>query len=331
MFAGAKAQVTGRVTVSKADIRLSEKDGYDMIRLACSDDVTRQVGAPELPVVVKTFVIPLDAKATGVDVTIGSTATLEGECLPYPAQPPLAVGQAGAAFVGPCDSIYNGTGLYPAKRAEIVSERVYMGYRLVTICLYPMQYDPTAKKVHFSDLTFNLRYQAGAVAVERPLKQGTHRAAMIRKAVKSMVDNPEDVDLHSADAPAKTKSSDIGIPQPEIVRYIPNVINEQVPDYIIITDKELMGCFQCLADWKIQKGIPTVIKDLSEIKQEYTGSDLPEKIGNQFRIGGFFEPFIHQLQVGFPFRFRSIRGFPDAVQPCFLLIIEIDKINTFPV
>lgn len=65
IFIGARAQITGLVTINKADIRLSERDGYDIIRLAGSDDVTRQVGAPELPVVVKTYVIPLDGKPTG--------------------------------------------------------------------------------------------------------------------------------------------------------------------------------------------------------------------------------------------------------------------------
>lgn len=278
IFIGARAQITGLVTINKADIRLSERDGYDIIRLAGSDDVTRQVGAPELPVVVKTYVIPLDGKPTGVDATVGSSTALDGEYMPYPAQPPLPVGNADTAFVEPCDSIYNGADRYPAKRAEIVSDRIYMGYRLVTICLYPIEYDPVTKKIYLSDLSFNLTYQAGAVEVKRPLKQGSHRATIIKKAVKSMVDNPQDVDLYSGDAPVKTMSRDIGSIKPEIVKYIPNVINEQIPDYIIITNTELMSSFQRLADWKIQKGIPTFIKDLNEIKQEYTGSDLPEKI-----------------------------------------------------
>lgn len=260
IFIGARAQITGLVTINKADIRLSERDGYDIIRLAGSDDVTRQVGAPELPVVVKTYVIPLDGKPTGVDATVGSSTALDGEYMPYPAQPPLPVGNADTAFVEPCDSIYNGADRYPAKRAEIVSDRIYMGYRLVTICLYPIEYDPVTKKIYLSDLSFNLTYQAGAVEVKRPLKQGSHRATIIKKAVKSMVDNPQDVDLYSGDAPVKTMSRDIGSIKPEIVKYIPNVINEQIPDYIIITNTELMSSFQRLADWKIQKVFQHLLK-----------------------------------------------------------------------
>lgn len=280
IFIGARAQIIGLVTINKADIRLSEKDGYDIIRLAGSDDVTRQVGAPELPVVVKTYVIPLDAKPTGVDVTVGSSTALDGEYMPYPAQPPLPVGNADTAFVEPCDSIYNGAERYPAKRAEIASDRIYMGYRLVTICMYPIEYDPVTKKIYLSDLSFNLTYQAGVVEVKHPLKQGSHRATMIKKAVKSMVDNPQDVDRYAdgGNKPVVARTMSLGAASSIVIPSITDDMEDKIPDYIIITNDTLRSNFARLASWKIEKGIVTIIKDVDEIKEEYVGSDLPEKI-----------------------------------------------------
>ena len=33
-----------------------------------------------------------------------------------------------------------------------------------------------------------------------------------------------------------------------------------------------------MADWKTQKGVPTLVQDVETIKDNYAGSDLPEKI-----------------------------------------------------
>ena len=97
----AKAQITGQVNVNTADVQISAQGDYSKIHLEGANGQTRRVGAPELPVIVKTFVIPADAKVTGVDVTVGSRTALDGTFMPYPAQPPVTVGDNAPDFVPP--------------------------------------------------------------------------------------------------------------------------------------------------------------------------------------------------------------------------------------
>ncbi len=97
----AKAQITGQVNVNTADVQISAQGDYSKIHLEGANGLTRRVGAPELPVIVKTFVIPADAKVTGVDVTVSSRTALDGTFMPYPAQPPVTVGNDAPEFVPP--------------------------------------------------------------------------------------------------------------------------------------------------------------------------------------------------------------------------------------
>ena len=97
----AKGQITGQINFNEADIDISAQGDYSKIRLEGANGLTRQVGAPELPVIVKTFVIPADAKVTGVDVTVSSRVALDGTFTPYPAQPPVKIGDKAPEFVSP--------------------------------------------------------------------------------------------------------------------------------------------------------------------------------------------------------------------------------------
>ena len=74
--------------------------------------------------------------------------------------------------------------------------------------------------------------------------------------ILSFVDNPQDVRRFSliAEAEKVVRLSN------DAQHMIPNVIEEQIPDYIIITNKELESAFKPLIDWKTQKGTPTVLR-----------------------------------------------------------------------
>lgn len=93
-----------------------------------------------------------------------------------------------------------------------------------------------------------------------------------------MVVNPQDVDrftdtrVHLVGEDSQMKLSKSNPP------FSIDVISEQIPDYIIITSKDLKSEFQRLANWKTQKGVPTIVKELESIQEEYQGSDLAEKI-----------------------------------------------------
>ena len=270
------ARTSGQIKIDRNDVQLSKQGGYDVISLDGNRFATMHIGAPELPVIVKKFVIPADAEVTGLDVTVSGRAALDGTFMPIPVRPPVTVGSTVTDFVEPADSVYDGAKSYPAVRAEIVGDNNQMGYHVVTLCFYPFEFEPQTKKVYLNDISFNIRYRSGAVDVKRPKAQSEYRAKLTRKMIAAVVDNPEDIEVFYNDgqqnAITAKASNELTIPTLEVK------LSEQVPDYIIITNKELRSEFQTLADWKIQKGVPTIIKDIDEIGNEYLGADLPEKI-----------------------------------------------------
>ena len=277
-LASAHAQISDEIKPNVSDVSVSKSAGYDVIKLSGANHVTNQVGMPELPVISKTFVIPTDAQITNIEIKENRKTELQGTFRPYPVQPPVTTGGTNQNFIEPFDTIYNGASTYPAKRAEIVADYINMGYHLVTIWTYPIEFDPISKKIFISGFNFTINYETKAQTRTKPLAQSTYRASMIKKMIKSMVDNPDDVEKNSNAIAHKTmarKTATNGIITLPSIR---DDMEYQIPDYIIITNDTLRPFFNSLAEWKIEKGISTITKDIAEIEEEYIGSDLPEKI-----------------------------------------------------
>lgn len=182
-------------------------------------------------------------------------------------------------FTQPDASIYQGTEVYPKIKAQIVADYNEMGYHLVTVQLHPVEYDPVSQKLFVSHLNFVLRYDMVGVDGVQSQKQSVRRANAIKKVIRSMVDNPEDVDVFTSSKVKLVGEAVMDVQTRVASASMPiDVIQEQIPDYIIITNNKLKGEFQRLADWKTQKGVPTLVKDVESIGKEYQGSDLAEKI-----------------------------------------------------
>ena len=152
-LASANAQISGEIKPNVSDVSVSKNAGYDLIKLSGANHVTNQVGMPELPVISKTFVIPTDAQITNIEIKENRKTELQGTFRPYPVQPPVTTGGTNQNFIEPFDTIYNGASTYPAKRAEIVADYINMGYHLVTIWTYPIEFDPISKKTNKQSLT----------------------------------------------------------------------------------------------------------------------------------------------------------------------------------
>lgn len=201
--------------------------------------------------------------------------------MPYPVQPPIPITekQDEVKFTQPDASIYQGTEVYPKIKAQIVADYNEMGYHLVTVQLHPVEYDPVSQKLFVSHLNFVLRYDMVGVDGVQSQKQSVRRANAIKKVIRSMVDNPEDVDVFTSSKVKLVGEAVMDVQTRVASASMPiDVIQEQIPDYIIITNNKLKGEFQRLADWKTQKGVPTLVKDVESIGKEYQGSDLAEKI-----------------------------------------------------
>ena len=73
-----RAQIGGHVEVEVDELSFTRQDGYDVIRWSDGTDKTPEVGAPELPVIFKTYVVPLEAQVTGVEVSSSNRMAVEG-------------------------------------------------------------------------------------------------------------------------------------------------------------------------------------------------------------------------------------------------------------
>ena len=93
------------------------------------------------------------------------------------------------------------------------------------------------------------------------------------RMVRSIVSNPEDV----PDAPLSRAAADTdgGGFQP---RLGPSLEGSGV-EYVIITSDEFQSRFQEFADWKTRLGVPTVVRTLPWIEQNYPGgADVAERM-----------------------------------------------------
>lgn len=271
------AQITGHISFIPEDLAVTKQDGFDVIKLEGQNGETGKIGAPELPVIRKTFVVPLNAKVIEIATKINKRQKLQGTYMPNPVQMPVKVSEGQLYDMTIDSAVYYGQKMYPEERAAVIADYNEQGYHVVIVELYPVEYDPMSRSIYIDNISFTLNYETCENTERLPQAQSLHRSALIKKLIKSMVDNPQDVDRFDA-GKTKVVGADV-IKRAGVANkvYI-DVIKEQIPDYIIITNKTLKSEFQRLASWKTQKGIPALIKDIDEIASEYSGSDMPEKI-----------------------------------------------------
>jgi len=285
-------QISKSVSTKQSDLKTVKVGEYDKMLLDNVFYMTDIVGQPELPVYIQSFVVPVDAQITGIKVNNLSKQKLAGTYYIHPAQPPLPVSFDGVSdFILPDPAVYNSSLPYPGKQAEIISDDVYLGYRIITVRLYPVEYNPKTKELYICNFDFGIDYsinkkQAGNNEFVTQT-QSLYRYELNKKNVKFFVENPEIVDDYDTKVQkvvqGKTVVLDFSTDSNEkagLRSQVVSVIDEQVPDYIIITNNALKQSFQTLADWKTKKGIFTVIVTTEEINANYSGSDLQEKIRN---------------------------------------------------
>ena len=287
-------QISRNVIVNQSDLRITRVGEFDKISL---DNVfhTDVVGHPELPVYIQSFVIPIDAQLNGVTVNSINRQKLPGTYNIHPVQAPIPISsQDNILDAGlPNPVIYNSITPYPGRQVEIISDELYLGYRIVTVRLYPVEYIPLTRELYLCDFDFTINYSVSTR--QRGSRdfltqtQSLYRYELNKRAVRFLVENPEAVDNYDTKVRKIVQgrtvvydfsedSSEAGLRSQTV-----SVIDEQVPEYIIITNNDLKPHFQTLADWKTKKGIFTIIVTTEEINADHLGSDLQEKIRNYLK------------------------------------------------
>jgi hypothetical protein len=248
------------------DLIFEKVEGYNRVKME-GTRFSAEPGNPLLPIKFVQIAIPGDVEAESVEVISFQRQELSGTYKIYPSQPPLPLSDLPTkgkeiSFVPPNSSIYNLSSEYPGILAKVTNNGFFGGQHIAGVALYPLRYIPSEGEIIlYTRIEFKLVFKPTShlpAPVNRRSQRGTN---FYSDLIKSMVVNPEEVQL-------ETK----GFLPPE----------EEV-DYLIITDGSLVSTFQPLADWKIQKGIPTEIKEVSGVIANYPGYDNQEKIRNCIR------------------------------------------------
>ena len=290
LFLLTNAQVSDSYVLTPNDITIHQNGEYEEIMITNEYSFTEEIGNPQLPIKIVSYVLPYNSTVTGITINSISQEKLSGNYYIYPAQPPRKLDWSEPPpFVEPNPDIYNSNTLYPNKTVEIINDGYTHGYHIVTVAIYPIVYYPLDREIYLRDISFTITYNgffdnSKNITFER---QSQRCAELGKQFVQSMVKNANNVEnCKNMNAQIIDYSSDIDTTRGGST----SAMDILVPDYIIITNNELKPVFQQLADWKTKKGVPALIKTVEEIEPNYQGSDLQEKI--LFFTAGTFYNFI---------------------------------------
>jgi hypothetical protein len=259
------AQVSDNYMLIPNDLTFNKNGEYDIL-LTESQSFTDEIGNPQLPIKIVSYVIPYNSTATGIQINALTEQRLSGNYYVYPAQPPIPLNDKPApTFVEPNPEIYNYNLPYPNKTVEIINDGYTHGYHVVTVAIYPVVYYPADREIYLRNISFTINYNGVfdtkfGIPFERQSQRGYELG---KQFVQSMVKNVSDVDNcrnFNAQMVSNSNSQNRQNDSVQLRGGSTSAIDVFVPDYIIITNNALKSTFQQLADWKTKKGVPAIIK-----------------------------------------------------------------------
>jgi hypothetical protein len=239
-------------------------------------------GKPEIPIIQKKYLLPLDAEQVSVQITNTTQQTISGLYNIYPEQPPIPLnGGESPKWVEPDPNIYESNNPYPGKFIDIVHLEYTFGYQIVTVNLYPVSYLPLSQTLKLNtDISFQLNYTTPNGSDNRPQKVTSYMNDLTRNYIINNVCNTGDIDSFLGGSKQIVQSNSI---DNIVLNPIPGS-EGSIPEFIIITSEEYSNPvpdkydFTDFVEWKTKSGIPTVIITLEQINQKYNGADQAERI-----------------------------------------------------
>jgi archaellum component FlaF (FlaF/FlaG flagellin family) len=233
--------------------------GYHVPRAHGYDFMT-EPSVPMLPVKSFSLVIPQTAEIKSIKVVSSTKEELRGDYDIFPVQEPVPTSRdTTVRFTPKNPAIYASSNSYPGKLFEYAGEGNLRDYRILSIFVYPLQYNPAGKKLTFyKNINIEVTYTAP------PSKSRETKQDEFALMVKALVSNPEDVDTLPTSTTEETS----------------DILPTQNAEYVIITDSTFETEFQALADHKMSKGLSAEIVTVSWITNNYSGVDTQEKIRN---------------------------------------------------
>ena len=187
------AQVSDSFVLSSKEVTHRQNGSFDELIIE-EYSFTDEIGNPQLPVKIVSYVIPYNATVTGIDVTV-SQQKLSGNYYIFPAQPPIPLdGSNPPPFVEPNQDIYASSTPYPNKTVEIINDGYTHGYHIVTIKIYPVSYIPANGEIYLQSYNYTINYSTTNIVNAQPAKQSEARAELAKQFVKAQVKNVSDIE-----------------------------------------------------------------------------------------------------------------------------------------
>jgi len=274
LFLLTNAQVNDVFVLTPNDLTFHRNGEYDEILITNEYSFTDEIGNPQLPVKIVSYVLPYNSTVTSIEINSISQEKLSRNYYIFPTQLPIPLdGSETPPFVEPNPEVYNSNIPYPNKVVEIINDGYTHDYHVITLALYPIVYHPADREIYLRDISFTINYneRSKGNSITSPTIQSYRRAEMTKQFIKNQVKNANDVERFR-NTNVQIVSNSMGQNNIDSTRGgSTSAMDVVVPDYIIITNTELKPVFQQLADWKTKKGVPAMIKTVEEIEPEYQG------------------------------------------------------------
>jgi hypothetical protein len=241
------------------DLSFDKLKGYDIVNLRAGGFLA-ELGKPMLPSKELKIALPAGMAVKNVYVVNTQKEEIPGEYNIFPSQPPLRTGLSdkNADFVQPDSRIYTSNQPYPSNLVEFVHQTDLAGQGIAVIQVYPLQYTPSEKRLMlYTSVTLVIEgvggYQCGDYLSPNISEK---ERETYQQMIRSMVNNPEDVQLNSGF----------------------NLTISMVPPggpfaHVIITSTTYASYFQPLVDWHTEKGVKDTVITTAWIYSNYTGAD----------------------------------------------------------
>jgi hypothetical protein len=230
-------------------------------------------GLPALPYRIVSFILPQGEAVEHVEFTVGDAVVLREDVRVKSAPP--AINNDGA--LGQSSPLVENTGdRFPGVDGKYLGTGYLHGYAIASVAVFPLSTE-NSRLTLTPVITIEVTTEPATPEIDVVTRQ-RHRdgfRSKVESQLASYVVNADFVDgYHLGDTRVETKPGGF---QPTS---FPSLEGSAV-DYVIITNDSLAAAYQTLADWKTDKGVPTVIRTTEWIEANYrNGSDLPETIRN---------------------------------------------------
>ncbi|HHJ52226.1 MAG TPA: hypothetical protein ENJ89_03440, partial [Caldithrix abyssi] len=261
---------TFRIEHDRNNLAIVKTDSYDRIKYNGITDLSAlepAIGAPQLPVYL--YRVRLQPGETVTDLHIDRVVReeIDGVFSVYPRQP-LWNQSADNQFVSPDEKAYASEDLTPAAPVRFLGTGRFNGITIAHFAVSPVQYIPSAGKLYFvKSVQFSIQTDNDQQPGVAPYL--SYDAVRASDFVDRMTENTS----HPLG-----KTASVHDLSPE------DLTSGLIDRYVIITTESLKDAFEPLVDWKIRRGVPTVVRTLEWIRQNFPeGTDDAERMRNFIR------------------------------------------------